>query len=218
MKVDFSLYLITDRRQMKAPFYEGIEDALKGGVKALQLREKDLPVRQLYEMACKLREITSRYGARLFVNDRLDVALSVEADGIHLAGTSFPPRAVQKITGGKMLIGVSTHTVKEAIEAERDGADFITFGPVYETPSKKKYGPPAGTGKLKEVAERISIPVFGLGGIKIERVSDVLKSGAQGVALISSILLSDNIERETSKFITSVEGVLGKNSSSCSLP
>jgi len=218
MKVDFSLYLITDRRQMKAPFYEGIEDALKGGVKALQLREKDLSVRQLYEMACKLREITSRYGARLFVNDRLDVALSVEADGLHLAVTSIPLRAVRKITGGKMLIGVSTHTLEEAREAEREGADFITFGPVYETPSKKKYGTPAGTGKLKEVTERISIPVFGLGGIKIERVSEVLKTGAQGVALISSILSSDNIERETSKFITSVEGVLGKNSSSCSLP
>ncbi|HDH01735.1 MAG TPA: thiamine phosphate synthase [Nitrospirae bacterium] len=218
MKVDFSLYLITDRSRMKAPFYEGIEDALKGGVKALQLREKDLPVRQLYEMACKLREITSRYGARLFVNDRLDVALSVEADGLHLAGTSIPPRAVRKITGGKMLIGVSAHTLEQAIEAEREGADFITFGPVYETPSKKKYGPPVGIGKLKEVAEKVSIPVFGLGGIKIERVSDVLKSGARGVALISAILSSDNIERESARFITSVEGVLRKAPSSCSLP
>ncbi|MEC4685680.1 MAG: thiamine phosphate synthase [Nitrospirota bacterium] len=207
MKVDFSLYLITDGRQMKTPFYEGIEDALKGGVKALQLREKDFSVRRLYVMACKLREITSRYGARLFVNDRLDVALSVEADGVHLAGTSFPPRAVRKITGGKMLIGVSTHTLEEAIDAERDGADFITFGPVYATPSKKKYGPPVGIEKLKEVTERVSIPVFGLGGIKIERVPDVIKSGARGVALISAILSSDNIEEETAKLITSVEGV-----------
>ncbi len=163
IKVDFSLYLITDGRQMKSPFYEGIEDALKGGLQALQLREKDLSVRQLYATACRLREITSRYGARLFVNDRLDVALSVEADGIHLAGTSIPLRAVRKITGGKMLIGVSTHTLKEAIEAEREGADFITFGPVYKTPSKKKYGPPVGIEKLKEVAEKVSIPVLDLG-------------------------------------------------------
>lgn len=204
---------------MKAPFYEGIEDALKGGLQALQLREKDLSVRQLYATASRLREITSRYGARLFVNDRLDVALSVEADGIHLARTSIPPRAVHKVTGGKMLIGVSAHTLEEAIDAEREGADFITFGPVYKTPSKKKYGPPVGVGKLKEVTNRVSIPVFGLGGIKIERVQDVLKAGAQGVALISAILSSDNIERESARFITSVEGVLrGRNLSSCSLP
>lgn len=217
-RVDFSLYLITDGRQMKVPFYEGIEDALKGGVKAIQLREKDLSVQQLYEMACRLREITSRYGARLFVNDRLDVALSVEADGVHLAGTSIPLRAVRKIIGGKMLIGVSTHTLEEAIEAEREGADFITFGPVYETLSKKKYGPPVGIEKLKEVADRVSIPVFGLGGIKIERVPDILKTGARGVALISAILSSGNIEGESARFITSVEGVLRKDSSSCSLP
>ncbi len=218
IKADFSLYLITDRSRMKAPFYKGIEDALKGGLQALQLREKDLSVRQLYATACRLRELTSRYGARLFVNDRLDVALSVEADGVHLAGTSIPPRAVQRVTGGKMLIGVSAHTLEEAIEAEREGADFLTFGPVYKTPSKKKYGPPVGIEKLKEVAEKVSIPVFGVGGIKIEKVSEVLKSGAQGVALISAILSSDNIEEETSKFITSVEGVLRKDSSSCSLP
>ncbi len=190
---------------MKSPFYEGIEDALKGGLQALQLREKDLSVRQLYATACRLREITSRYGARLFVNDRLDVALSVEADGIHLAGTSIPPRAVHKVTGGKMIIGVSTHTLEEAIEAEREGADFITFGPVYKTPSKKKYGPPVGIEKLKEVAEKVSIPVFGLGGIKIERVQDVLKAGAQGVALISAILSSDNIESESARFITTAK-------------
>jgi len=116
IKVDFSLYLITDRRQMKAPFYEGIEDALKGGLQALQLREKDLSVKQLYATACRLREITSSYGARFFVNDRLDVALSVEADGVHLAGTSIPPRAVHKVTGGKIIIGVSAHTLEQAIE------------------------------------------------------------------------------------------------------
>ncbi len=218
MKVDFSLYLITDRRQMKAPFYEGIEDALKGGVKAIQLREKDLSVRQLHEKACRLREITFRYGARLFVNDRLDIALSVEADGVHLAGTGIPLQVVRKITGRKMLIGVSTHTLEEAAEAESKGADFITFGPVYETPSKKKYGPPVGIEKLKEVSERVSIPVFGLGGVRIERVPDVLNAGARGVALISAILSSDNIQGEASEFITSVEEVLGKGSSSCSLP
>jgi len=218
MKVDFSLYLITDRRRMRSPFYEGIEDALKGGIKAVQLREKDLSVRQLHVMACRLRELTSCYGARLFVNDRPDVALSVEADGVHLARTSIPLRAVRKITGGKMLIGVSTHSLEEALEAEREGADFITFGPVYETPSKKRYGPPVGIEKLKEVTERVLIPVFGLGGIEIGRVQEIVKAGARGVALISAILSSGNIKEESARFIASVEEVLKKGSASCSPP
>lgn len=199
--VDFRFYLITDRRQLKVPFYQGIEEALKGGVRALQLREKDIPVKELYEMAYKIRELTHRYGARLFINDRLDVALSVGADGVHLARTGIPLRAVQRVTGKGMLIGVSTHTIEEAIGAESEGADFITFGPVYETPSKKKYGPPVGIERLKEVTEKVSIPVFGLGGIKADRVVDILKSGAWGVALISAILSSDDIEGESMKFM-----------------
>ena len=107
-------------------------------------------------MAYWMRELTNEYGAHLFINDRVDVALSVEADGVHLGRQSIPVQAVRKIAGKTLMIGVSTHSIGEAIEAEKDGADFITLGPVYETPSKAKYGKPVGLETLKKVKSRTS--------------------------------------------------------------
>ncbi|NOZ25590.1 MAG: thiamine phosphate synthase [Nitrospirae bacterium] len=190
---------------MKMPFYEGIEAALRGGVKAIQLREKDLTVRDLHSTACRLRDLTARYGARLFVNDRVDVALSVGADGVHLGGRSIPLRAVRKIAEEKLLIGVSTHSIEEAVEAERYGADFITFGPVYETPSKRAYGPPVGVERLEAAAAKVSIPVFALGGVRLERIPELLKAGAAGVALISAILSSYDVEGEAARFVRALD-------------
>ena len=144
---DINLYLITDRTLFTArcPLYLAIETALEAGVKAVQLREKDLSTRGLLDMAYWMKELTNEYGAQLFINDRVDVALSVGAGGVHLGRESIPVQAVRKIAGNRLMIGVSTHTIGEAIEAEKDGADFITLGPVYETPSKAKYGKSVGT-------------------------------------------------------------------------
>ncbi len=136
MPVDFKLYLITDRKQTKLPLPEAVRLALQGGVPAVQLREKDLPVRELLALAQELRAITREFGAKLFVNDHVDVAVAVEADGVHLGHQSMPVDAARKIVGSRMLIGVSTHSAQEAKDAEARGADFITFGPVFETPSK----------------------------------------------------------------------------------
>ncbi len=199
--VDFALYLITDRKVMKTSFYEAVEEALRAGVKALQLREKDLTVRELLQMSYKLRELTSAFGARLFINDRVDVAMAVQADGVHLGGASMPVSAVRRIVGNGLMIGVSTHHIKEAATAEAEGADFITFGPVYDTPSKRQYGPPQGIERLREVTSKIRIPVFAIGGIKKDKVSEVLDAGAHGVALISAILGSDNIQESTKKIV-----------------
>ncbi len=202
--IDFSIYLVTDRRQLSTPFFDGIEEALKGGIRAIQLREKDLSVRELLVLAAGLRELTSRYDARLFINDRVDVAMVVEADGVHLGAGGMPVDSVRRLTGGDMLIGVSTHSLGDAEAAEREGADFITFGPVYETPSKMKYGPPQGTEKLQEVAGNIRIPVFAIGGIKRENISEVRDAGARGIALISGILASDSINKETEEYVRSM--------------
>lgn len=201
MGIDFKLYLITNRKVMNKPFFAGIEDALVSGIKAVQLREKDIPVRELLRMAFQLRKITSRYNAKLFINDRIDVALMVGADGIHLGRKSIPSRVVRKIVGKEKLIGISTHSLEEAFDAENEGADFITFGSLYNTTSKREFGTPVGIEKLSEVAQKVSIPVFGIGGIKYDRISDVIKSGAWGVALISAILSSENIKNETKKFM-----------------
>ncbi len=202
-KIDFKLYLITDRKMFSETpdLFAAVEEALKGGVKAMQLREKDLSIRELLDMAYKFRELTNRYGAKLFVNDRVDVAVAVDADGVHLGRSSIPSYAARKVSEGKLLVGVSAHSLKEALDAERDGADFITFGPVYPTPSKLKYGEPVGTDILKQACSVSTIPVFGIGGIKTENIKTVFGSGASGVAVISAIFGSEDIKNSAETFM-----------------
>lgn len=200
--VDFSLYLITDRKQLPAgDLCAAVEGALRGGVRAVQLREKDLASRELYELALGLREITSRYGARLFINDRLDIALAAGADGVHLGESSLPVGRVRRIAGEGILIGVSCHGLEGALAAQQEGADFITFSPVFFTPSKACYGEPVGVERLAEACRLLRIPVFALGGIKADNVHAVLKLGARGVALISAILAAGDPEAAASEML-----------------
>src|SRR5512133_550031 len=144
--VDFNLYLITDRHQVPSDctLVETVRAALAGGVRAVQLREKDLPAAALYPLALELRALTRDYGAKLLVNDRIDLALAVEADGVHLGGHSLPVAIARKLLGPDRLLGVSTHCVEEISGAARDGVDFVTFGPIYPTPSKLPFGDPLG--------------------------------------------------------------------------
>ncbi len=193
--VDFRLYLITNRHLTRIPFPEAIQQALLGGVRAVQVREKDLPVRELLSLAQELRRITREFNARLFINDRVDVAVAVGADGVHLGHQSMPAEAVRKIVSGKMLIGMSTHSLAEAVKAEKAGADFITFGPIFITPSKMQYGAPTGVEALGTIKEHIRIPVLGLGGIRLDNILQVLRAGADGIAMISAILAADDIQR-----------------------
>lgn len=187
--IDFNLYLITDRHQTNGRgLAETVEGALKGGVRAVQLREKDLSSRELYELAYEMRKLTARYGARLFINDRVDIALAVDADGVHLGGQSIPIYRVRTILGEKKLIGVSCHNQVSAITAQEKGADFITFGPVYYTASKAAYGDPVGIDRLRDVTNILRIPVFALGGINRDNADEAVKAGAHGIALISAIL------------------------------
>lgn len=203
----FRLYLITDRQLFRdiSSYLEAVEEALEGGARALQVREKDLETGELLKLAYRLREMTSSYRAGLFVNDRVDVALAVKADGVHLGGTGMPAFAVRKVAGENMLIGVSTHGVTEAIQAEKDGADFVTLGPVFETPSKVRYGKPLGIDVLRQAAERISVPIFAIGGISRERVEDVIQAGSHGVALISAVFASEDIRKETKELVRLLE-------------
>lgn len=185
----FRLYLITDRNQTGGrPLIDVVKEALDGGVKAVQLREKDLPIRELLRLAEKMRKITKDAGAMLFINGRVDAAIAVEADGIHLGQTDLPVDVVRKIVGNRFMIGVSTHNLIEAKEAEAGSADFITFGPVYETPAKLKYGKPVGIEALKRVESGVSIPVYAIGGINSGNIKQILGTGADGVALISAII------------------------------
>lgn len=202
-KIDFRLYLITDRKLLGTDetLPATVEEALKGGVKAVQLREKDVGTRELLNMAYMLRDVTNRHQARLFINGRVDIALAVGADGVHLGVADIPVHAARRAAGGRMLIGASTHSVDEAKRAEDEGADFVTLGPVYETPSKMRYGKPVGLKTIMAAGEEVSIPVFAIGGIGHERVAEVLRAGAYGIALISAILASEDIKSSTEEFM-----------------
>jgi thiamine-phosphate pyrophosphorylase len=202
-KIDFRLYLITDRALFAdVPSLDSaVAEALKGGAKAVQLREKDVPLRQLLEMAYTMRRLTSDYNAALYINDRVDVAIAVGADGVHLGRTSVPASAAKKASRGRLLVGVSTHSLAEAMQAEKEGTDFLTFGPVYSTPSKFRYGPPVGINALREVCAVLDIPVFAIGGITPERTAEVKSAGAHGVAVISAILGAHDRKKTTERFL-----------------
>jgi thiamine-phosphate pyrophosphorylase len=201
LSVDFKLYLITDRKQVKMPLAAAVRLALEGGVRAVQLREKDMPIRELLLLAQELRASTNEFGARLFINDRVDVAIAVKADGVHLGHQSMPVDAVRKEVGSDMLIGVSTHSIEEAKAAESGGADFITIGPIFDTPSKAKLGVPVGLSILKELKNELNIPFYALGGVKSGNIAQVLGAGATGVAMISAIMAAEDINKASSKLI-----------------
>lgn len=189
----FRLYLITDRRVVPgADLATAVDRALRGapsGAVAVQLREKDLPAGELYELAADLRKITRSAGALLLVNDRADVAVACGADGVHLPVHGLGPKVARAIVGPDLLIGCSTHSVSEAEAARDGGADFVTFGPVYETPSKAHYGPAVGLSALGEASGRLSgFPVFALGGVTPDRAADCLKAGAFGVSAIRAVI------------------------------
>jgi len=202
--IDFNLYLITGRAEtLGRPLEFVVEEALRGGVRAVQYRDKDASTKELYETAYELRRLTSRYGAKLIINDRADVALSVDADGVHIGSASLPLYKVRRLLGEKKLIGVSCHNQVQAITAQEMGADFITFGPVFHTPSKAPFGEPVGLEKLKGVAEMLQVPVFALGGINKGNCAEAVSCGVRGVALISAIL-SATEPREAARGILSL--------------
>jgi thiamine-phosphate pyrophosphorylase len=169
-----------------------VADALRGGLRAVQLREKDLASCQLFELAGEMRAVTREYGAKLLINDRVDIALAVGADGVHLGRASLPVDVARSILGSDRIIGYSAHSLAEALQAEQAGADFVTFGPVYASPSKASYGEPLGLSRLSEVARTLTIPVFALGGVKISTVHEALSTGAHGIALISAVIASQD--------------------------
>ncbi len=193
MRLDFDLYVITDRQQSAGrSLLTVVEAALHGGARAFQLREKDLPPRDLYPLALEMRQLTQAYGARLLINDRVDVALAVDADGVHLTTTSLPARVARQLLGPNRLLGVSTHNLAEAQVAAEDGSDFLVFGPVFFTPSKAPYGQPVGLDALRAVRAAVRLPILAIGGIKKANLDQVLAAGADGIAVISAVISADD--------------------------
>jgi thiamine-phosphate pyrophosphorylase len=152
------------------------------------LREKDLSARDLYALGVRLLKTLAPYKVPLLINDRLDVALALDAAGVHLAGHSLPAARARHLLGPQKLIGVSTHSLAEAQQAAAEGADFVVFGPVFTTPSKIAYGPPQGLQQLAAVVRQVTIPVLAIGGIDHDNLPQVMAAGAHGVAMIRAVL------------------------------
>jgi thiamine-phosphate pyrophosphorylase len=192
---------VTDRQQSTRPLPEVVEECLEGGLRAVQLREKDLAVRPLLELATSLRESTRRRQARLLINDRADVALAVAADGVQRTHQSLPVSVMRAVGGPRFVVGASVHSVEEARTAATEGADFIVFGPIWDTPSKRPFGPPQGLEALRRVTAAVATPVLAIGGISAARVRDVLATGAVGVGVISAILAAPRPAEATRAFL-----------------
>ena len=183
------LYVVTDRQQTAGrPLEEVVVAAARGGAGMIQLREKDLTARELYDLGARLQSLLLPHGIPLLINDRLDVAQALDAAGVHLAGHSLSPAQARRLLGPNKLLGVSTHSLEEAGQAMREGVDFIVFGPVYDTPSKRQYGTPQGLQRLAEVVAHVTCPVIAIGGIDTVNLSQVLQTGAHGVAMIRAVL------------------------------
>ncbi len=183
------LCLVTDRTQARGRDLAGVVgECLAAGLPAVQVREKDLSAADLAALCRRLRPPTRERGALLIVNDRVDVALAVGADAVQRTGVSLPIDAIRAIAGARLRVGASVHSLEDAVEAEAQGADWVVFGPVYDTPSKRRYGAPQGLDALAKVTERLRVPVIAIGGITPARVSAVRAAGAFGVAVIAAIL------------------------------
>ncbi|MCP5003789.1 MAG: thiamine phosphate synthase [Planctomycetes bacterium] len=183
--------LITDRKACKSDMLDIIVPAIEGGVSTVQLREKDLSTKDLYAVAEKLRKITEDRGVNLVINDRVDIALAVDADGVHLGWQSLSVGLVRRMVGGEKFIGFSAHSLHEAQKAAIDGVDYVSISPVYHTLSKCASIKPLNVLEMRRIKEQISIPLVALGGINEFNVKEVLENGADGVAVISALFRSE---------------------------
>ena len=204
-RINFRLYVVTDRHEAAGRDLEEIVvAAAQGGAGAIQLREKDLSARDLYALGARLQAALVPYGVPLLINDRLDVALALDAAGVHLAGHSLPTAVARRVLGAGKLLGVSTHSVEEARCAADDGADFIVFGPVFATPSKVVYGPPQGLQHLTTVVRAVRIPVLAIGGIDHTNLPQVVQAGVYGVAMIRAVLAAPDPYKATQQLRTAL--------------
>jgi len=204
--VNFRLLLVTDRHRTRGRSLPSVlKQAVNAGLPAVQLRERDLSTSELLLLAQEIRSITSRRAVPLIINDRVDLMLALNLDGVHLRANSLPISAVRRLAGADRLIGISTHSLAEVQEANGEGADYVVFGPIFDTPSKRQFGSPVGLEQLAEVCSRSAVPVFAIGGVTRAFVPDVLRAGAHGVAVIGSILDRDDAAAATRELVDALQ-------------
>ena len=186
---DLSLYLVTDRGlSPDRPLEEVVEEAVLGGVVIVQLREKNTGNREFYELAVKLKRVLSKHHVPLIINDRLDIALAADAEGVHLGQTDLALSISRKILGPEKIIGLSVETLQQAYDANETDADYIAISPVFSTPTKTDTRQPFGIKGVKEVSSISKFPAVAIGGINADNAGEVIRNGAAGIAVVSAIM------------------------------
>jgi thiamine-phosphate pyrophosphorylase len=201
----FQLHLVTEPRHSSAELISAVARAAAGGLDWVQLRDKGASALAMHAQARQLVEVVRAHGARLAINDRLDVALAVGADAVHLAGQSLPVAAAVSVGGGRLLVGRSVHSRAEAVAAAADGADYLTFGHVFPTSSHPGL-PPRGLAELREIVAAVEVPVLAIGGITADNLSAVLATGCAGIAVISSILAQPDPRAAAARLRAALDG------------
>ncbi|MCO6041905.1 thiamine phosphate synthase [Thermococcus alcaliphilus] len=204
LRKKLKLYVITDRRLR--PEVESVKEALEGGATSIQLRIKNASTREMIEIGKEIRKLTEEYDALYFVDDRLDVALATNADGVQL-GSEDMPISIAKEIAPNLIIGASVYSLEEALQAEKEGADYLGAGSVFPTPTKKDVKI-IGIDGLKRIVESVKIPVVAIGGINHENVREVLKAGVDGIAVISAIMGAENVREATERMRKIIEEVI----------
>ncbi|CAB50001.1 thiamine phosphate synthase [Pyrococcus abyssi] len=199
------LYVITDRRLK--PEVKSVRQALEGGATSIQLRIKDASTKEMYEVGKEIRRLTQEYDALFFVDDRIDVALAVNADGVQLGPEDMPIEVAREIAPN-LIIGASVYSLEEALEAEKKGADYLGAGSVFPTKTKRDVRVIRIEG-LREIVEAVSIPVVAIGGINVENVKQVLSAGVDGIAVVSAVMGASDVKKATEELRKIIEEVLG---------
>ena len=198
--LDLSLYLVTDKSDDVEKFLKTIEEAIKGGVSVVQIREKTADTLDFYNLALKVKEITEKHNVPLIINDRVDVALAVDAEGVHVGQSDMPCDVTRALVGPDKIVGVSAATIEEARKAESDGADYIGAGAVFPTATKDD-APKITKKDLKEIVESISIPVVAIGGITLNNAHELNDTGIAGLSLVSAIMSSENPKKSSEELL-----------------
>lgn len=208
--MDLRLYVITDSRLISSgSLVEAVEEAIRGGATVIQYREKDAPTRRMVEEARLLKALCKARGIPFIVNDRIDVALAVDADGVHVGDDDMPVALARKILGPHKIIGASADTVEKAILYASEGADYLGVGTIYATSTKPDAGPPIGLEGLKKILRVVNIPVVAIGGINEGNAREVLETGVSGIAVISAVMGAPDIFEATRRLRKIVDEVLG---------
>ena len=203
-EIDYTLYLCTDRDLMSTDtIEEAVEQAVKGGCTVVQLREKDCSSLEFYETALRVKKITDQYKIPLIINDRVDIALAVNADGVHVGQDDLPAASVRRILGGDKVIGVSAGSVREAVKAREDGADYLGVGAMHAT-STKTDADVTTVEELNKIREMVDLPIVAIGGMNKQTLPELKGTGVDGIAVVSAVIAADDIERAASELSEAV--------------